>query len=784
MKISERISVRDLSEFVYRQGDIDSGFFVDSMEVMQRGMELHEKIQDKRIKEYKKDNLIYEDEVSISVDFPFKEFNLTISGRCDGIVKCNDKLIIEEIKTTTQNIDKLDFDTYLAYKSQILIYGYLFAKEYNKENIELILYWVNQESKNEKIISKTFKFDFLEDFFVKTIEEFYLFLKLKKYRDDCFLTSQREITFPFENFRQNQKRLMMAVYETIDKNKKLFALAPTGTGKTMSTLYPAIKAYGDFSCEKIFYIHSKTIGREPPLNSLNILKNNGLNVLGISLTAKEKICPKEETKCNPIYCEYARGHFNRINKAIIDIVENENIISRDIVLDYANKHMVCPFEYSLDISIFCHIIICDYNYVYNPRVRLKRFFNEDKNKFILLVDEAHNLISRSRDMFSASIFRDDFLFLKKETKSKYVRKYANKINRLLFEMLKVYENNSVVEESIDLYGLLDEIKFAMKKSFEDFPEEKENSKVMEIYFTVNFFIQTLDSYNSKYKSILKIEEKELKLMCVDPVDRLEDVHEDFMGIVFFSATLSPLGYFSNLYGGTKEDISICLPSPFPKENLCLIKDSSISTYYNDREDNYDKIAKKIKIVLEAKKGNYFVFFPSYIFMEEVLDRYLNLDPFANILCQERNMRDTDREKFLNKFENGKNITGFLVTGGIFGEGIDLVGQKLIGAIIVGVGLSRLNFEDDIISNYYKSNNKNGFDFAYKLPALNRIFQSLGRVIRDENDKGVVVLMERRYGYFDYYKYFPENLKALEHINGETHLETRLKEFWGVKRTFL
>lgn len=777
MKISEKISVRDLSEFIYRQGDIDSGFFVDSIEIMQKGIEIHNIIQKRRIKEYKKENLIYEDEVSISSKISYKEFEITISGRCDGIIKKNDKIIIEEIKTTIKDINNLDFDSNYSYKSQILIYGYLFGKEYGKEQVKLIFCFVNQKSKKEKIVSKNYKISFLEDFFIKTIEKYYLFLKLKKLKDDSFVNSTLNLVFPFENFRKNQKKLMHSVYKSIEKNKKLFALAPTGTGKTMSTIYPAIKAYCNFNYDKIFYIHSKTIGREPPINCLNILKQKGLHILAISLSAKEKICPKDETNCTPHNCEYAKGHFNRINSAIIDIIENENIINREKILEYANKHTVCPFEYSLDISIFCQMIICDYNYVYNPRIRLKRFFDENKSKFILLVDEAHNLISRSRDMFSASIYKDEFLFLKNNSNSKYVRKYGDKVNSLFLNFLRNKDVNYVDNENINLYEILEELKYSMKKAFEDFPDEREKPEIMETYFNISYFLQTPDFYNEKYKTIIKVYEKEIKLMCVDPVDRLEMVHKEFMGIIFFSATLSPIGYFSNLYGGNEKDLKISLPNPFPEENLCLIKDSSISTYYNERNANYKNIAEKIKVIVESKEGNYFVFFPSYLFMEEVLEYYLEENPFANIVKQEKNMTDIKREEFLNNFNDGNNVVGFLVTGGVFGEGIDLLGDKLIGAIIIGVGLSKINFEDDIISEYYKSINKDGFDFAYKLPALNRILQSLGRVIRDENDRGIVVLMEKRYDYYDYYKFFPEYLKNMESINKKDQLAKRLKDFW-------
>ncbi len=782
----EKISVRNLVEFVYRSGDIDSSYTYsknNAQESMAQGIRLHNKIQKERIKKYNEENLIYKKEFSLKTAFDYKNISFEIKGRIDGLVEKDDMVIIEEIKSTGRSMESLSYDSTISYKAQAMIYGYIYGIQNEFKNITILITYVSSVTEEEVSFSKDYHINELEDFFMETIEIYYKFVKLSQDKLEKLVVTADKMQFPFSNYRKNQREFMKAVYLTVKEKKKLFGEAPTGVGKTLSTMFPSIKALSQGFGKKIFYLTSKTITRTVAEESLYLMESKGLKATSITFTAKDKICVCDETICTPTYCERAKGHLDRINEAIYDILSNEFIITRDIVHKYGNKHKVCPFEFQLDISNFSSVIICDYNYVYNPRVHLKRYFENEKNDFIILVDESHNLESRGREMFSAVIEKKDFLFLKNVFTTKKASTLAKNINTQMLGLANACENGIGVleDEPKNLAYELEDLRFFLDTWFEKNQDHPHVNEVLEIYFKIDTYCKTSSYFDEKYRMLIEKSGRDvvIRLFCLDPSTRFSLVNILCRSVVYFSATFTPIEYFSSLYGGTKDDYSLKLSSPFPQENLLLLKDTSVSTYYKDREKSYDVIAEKIIEFISCKDGNYFVFFSSYEYLNTVYQKVIESNPFLKILVQQQNMGEDSKEWFLNQFreDNKETTVGFLVLGGIFSEGINLVGDKLIGVCVVGVGVGKINFVDNVIKDYYDKKYNMGYEYAYMFQGMNKVLQGSGRVIRSEEDRGAILLLDNRYSRKDYISLFPHHWSHCKEVGRKGELVKTLNEFW-------
>ncbi|KYH28722.1 ATP-dependent DNA helicase [Clostridium colicanis] len=776
-----KISVRNLVEFVLRSGDLVSTFTGSSRNV--DAIKVHQKIQKSAPKEYKS-------EVALSYTIEDEGIILEVGGRADGIIEEEDRIIIDEIKTTTVPLEFVEEDYNELHWAQAKCYGFIYSKENNLENICIQLTYYQMDTKEIKRFMKTFDFKELEEFFYSLVDQYMDWAKMQQSWVEERNRSIVEMLFPFKSYREGQRRLAVAVYKTIVEEKKIFAQAPTGIGKTLASLFPSIKAMGEGHTSKIFYLTAKTITRTAAEKAVEKMRNKGLRIKSLTITAKDKICFKEEKNCDPEKCEYARGHFDRVNEAIKDIFKEDNLC-REIVEEYSRKHRVCPFEFSLELANFSDCIICDYNYVFDPRVYLKRFFLEGTTDFTFLIDEAHNLVDRAREMFSAELSKKEILKLKKDTldKAKEVSRILNKINSEMIKFRKLCEENGGnayidKEPPKDIISLLREFSFHAEKWFLENKDSNENFKdeLMEFYFNVLNFIRTFDGYDDTYVTYAEKlgDEVKLKLFCLDPSLLLQEGMKRGRASILFSATLMPMDYFVDILGGDENSYKIRLNSPFRRENLCLMMDSSIATTYKMRKFTYDKIVEDIERIFESKRGNYLVFFPSYEYMNEVYTRYSLKNPHVKTLCQSSFMMEEEREEFLNSFskDNKEGLIGFAVMGGIFSEGIDLTGDRLIGTIIVGVGLPQISLERNIIKDYFNHKNNKGFEYAYMYPGMNKVMQAAGRVIRTEEDKGVVLLIDERFSYPSYYKLFPREWRNLILLKNSKEIDRIVKDFWN------
>jgi DNA excision repair protein ERCC-2 len=774
-KAQFRISVRNMIEFLLRSGDIYIG--MSSSGQMQQGTQIHRKLQAEAGEGY-------EAEVRLSLETEFDGFSILVEGIADGILKDGEKIVIDEIKSTSMPLELIDEEYSHLHWAQAKCYGWMFLCQIQKPSIIIQLTYCHTKTNEIMQLRKEFSYKELEEYYTDLVEEYGRWMQMtlnhKSKRDQ----SISRLSFPFPQYRKGQRKLAAETYLSIRDKKLLFAQAPTGIGKTISVLFPSIKAMGEGMGEKIFYLTAKTVTRQVAEETIALLAEGGLHFRYITLTAKDKICMLETPSCNPEDCPYARGHYTRVNTALMDILSNENLITRDVVLEYARKYNVCPFEYTLDIALWADCIICDYNHVFDPRAYLRRFFDFGGD-YVLLVDEAHNLGERARDMFSADLSKQAFMKYRGEWKQQAPDLYKafTGVNKWFIELRKSYEksyDDRTMDLPADFLDLLrifhQELETYLLMNYKNAPQD-----LMDLFFDCRAFLSAAALFDLGYlvHVIRQGSDVRIKLLCADPSQRLRKTYEKNRAAVFYSGTLQPLAFYKDILGAEAEDRSVCLPSPFPAENFCLLIAGNISTRYKDRADSFDAVAQYIKAAVDHKIGNYLVFFPSFQYMDQVCEIYQDNWPEDRIMVQQREMDDNSREDFLSAFIEGpaETMIAFAVMGGIFAEGIDLPGSRLSGAVIVGVGLPQLSAERDLISSYYKERNGRGFEYAYQLPGLNRVMQAAGRVIRTETDRGFVLLLDDRFLHKRYRDQYPAEWQHYCKAGTPVKVSEIISQFW-------
>ena len=773
-----RISVRNLVEFIFRSGDIDNRIGKGAQkEAMQEGSRMHRKIQGRMGMEYRA-------EVPLKLEVPQEQYVLALEGRADGIITNADGVTVDEIKCMYTDVTRFE-EPIFVHKAQAMCYAYIYALQNGLDQISVQLTYCDLDTEEICRFEESFSFFWLERWFQDMMEAY------RKWTDFQFAwrkirqTSIQTLEFPFP-YREGQYKLVGDVYRTINRKKILFIQAPTGTGKTISTLFPAIRAVGENLGDKIFYLTAKTITRTVAKDTCDLLKAKGYRGKVIVLTAKEKMCPCEEMDCNPSNCLRAKGHYDRVNDAVYDLITTEEDFTRERMLAQAEKYQVCPFEMSLDASLYADIIICDYNYVFDPNVYLKRFFSEEeKGDYIFLVDEAHNLVERGREMYSAVLVKEEILTVKKLVRGKDRKLEAalEKCNRQMLEWKRDCETYTIYESIgafafslMRLMSLLD----IFLQSRGEMPERKE---VTEFYLNLRHFMNMFERVDENYVLYSDFDETDrfcLHLYCVNPSVNLQECLERGKSTIFFSATLLPVNYYKNLLSSKKDNYAVYADSAFREEQRLLFIGRDVSSLYTRRTlGEFHRIALYIQQVLRAKKGNYLIFFPSYRFMEDVYEQFLAVnEQEADCMMQSGNMNEADREEFIQEFSNprGKSLAAFCVLGGIFSEGIDLKEDLLIGVLIVGTGLPQICNQREILKEYYQEENGQGFDYAYQYPGMNKVLQAAGRVIRTASDRGIIGLLDDRFLRSDYRQLFPREWSQYE-VHTLDSLPGALEAFW-------
>lgn len=759
-KIIIKESVRGIIEYVLKTGSIDDRYMGSTRAL--EGTIAHQKLQSSNEKVYSN----YQKEVKLQEAFEIGNVTLIVDGRADGIIIEDNEVYIEEIKSTMKSLVLIDENYNELHWAQAKFYAYIYAIQNGIEIINIRLSYFNIETEEVKSFDKKFSREDLERFVLVIIDEYKKWVLLKSNLLTERNESIKELKFPFKTYRKGQKELAVACFNTIKEKAVLFAQAPTGIGKTISTIFPAVKSLGEDRGERIVYLTAKTITRTVAEEAVNRLKDNKLNCRNITLTAKEKICFKDKSNCNPEQCEYSLNYYDKVNEVIFKMLKEEDNFTREKIEEYAKKEKLCPFELSLDLSSWCDLIICDYNYAFDPRARLKRFFDEDVNKNILLVDEGHNLVDRARNMFSAEIYKEKILKASKLVKGKAPNLYKalNAINKYLIEVRKEVqesEANSLYkqEEYKDLYKLLRIFLNECDEYLIKAINTEGYDEIRDIYFEIRAFISISELYSKEYVTLVEVNKNDvkIKLFCVNPSKNLSKIVQESYSTTIFSATLTPINYYIDLLGGNDKSYRMKLPSPFKKENL-KIYGHPLNMRFKQRENNIDNVCNLIYKFKEEVVGNYMVFLPSYLYLNQIYSRYVELFGEDNTICQGEVLTEEEREDFLNSFKEDTNILAFCVIGGVFSEGIDLPGKRLIGSVIVGVGFPKISNEGDIIRDYYEDR---GFDYAYIYPGINKVMQAAGRVIRTETDRGRILLIDDRYYTLKYRSLLPREWELIK-----------------------
>lgn len=800
------ISVRNFVEFILRSGNIDNRRAAAPENAMQEGGRIHRMIQ-------RRMGADYHAEVSLNYRYETDDYAICVEGRADGIIVQQGgdlaqtpeltggkipaayrdmvTVTVDEIKGTYRELHKIR-EAVPVHLAQAKCYAYFYGSQNDLRHIRVRITYCNIDTEELRYFHFEYDMEELEEWFGG------LMIEYRKWADFQFQWQKRrtrsikELSFPFA-YREGQKELASYVYQTIYHKRKLFIEAPTGVGKTISALFPAVKAMGEGMGERIFYLTAKTITRTVADDTIELMRRKGLMLKSVILTAKDKICFMEERECNPEYCPYAKGHFDRINDAIYDLLTHRDNFNRETIEEYARRHKVCPFEMSLDMSLFSDVIIGDYNYLFDPHVYLKRFFSEGvREDYLFLIDEAHNLVDRGREMYSALLRKEDFLGLKRIVKEYDEKMYRQleKCNRELLELKRECEDYAYLDETdaAPFVRALVRLSSVMETYLEEHEESPVRKDVLDFYFEVSHFLLINDKLDENYVIYTQLESDGgfvIKLFCVNPSGNLRECMMRGRSTVLFSATLLPIQYYKQLLGAQEGDYEVYAHSVFDPRKKGLFVAKDVTSKYTRRSDGeYYNIAAYIDRIVSGREGNYMVFFPSHAFLRKVYEVYCSYfmrDGGTECLVQEERMDEESREAFLLNFseqrENGGTLLGFCVLGGIFSEGIDLKKDSLIGAVIVGTGLPQVCTEREILKKYFDTQGDNGFDFAYKYPGMNKVLQAAGRVIRTVEDVGIVALLDERFLTSSYLRMFPREWQEYEAVSLE-QVEKRIERFWN------
>ena len=846
-----RISVRDLVEFVMRAGDLDERSAGAPEDVMLEGARMHRKLQREAGPDYTAEvplSVYYpvllpeepersEDSAQSGGDGLFMGDTagcfVLVEGRADGIFCGADPenpifgeaWTIDEIKTTYRKLTKLK-EPEPVHLAQAKCYAYIYCVQNHLDVIRVRMTYCSLVTQEVRRFTQEFTAEQITEWFDALMKEYSRWAAMEILWEQKRNGSLSQLTFPF-SYREGQRELAVHVYHTICHGKKLFLEAPTGTGKTISAVFPALKAMGEGKADRLFYFTAKTVTGQVALETFSILRGNGLRLKSVQLTAKDKICPMEKRACNPEECPRARGHYDRVNTALFDLLTREEDIRRDVLEKYGEQYEVCPFELGLDVSLFADAVVGDYNYLFDPRARLKRFFAEGKgrNRYLFLVDEAHNLVDRGREMFSASLGREEMKVFRSAVREVYpaLWKKLGKLISAYKPYKEAFEGEAdplnamdsavalpagaqflqtlggrdrvLLAEEIDAladaaYKVMEEMQSILQEqrraaAVEAPAAHEVQENFMNAFFALSRFLTAYEGMEGEYQIYIQKfgRDYEVHLFCVDPSGKLGECLDKGVASVLFSATFLPIRYYKRLLGGTDEDYEVYARSSFDPRRLGLFIAGDVTSRYRSRDaEQYGKIATCIYNSVSKRHGNYMIFFPSYSFMEQVLAQYTAMypeDEETSFAVQRPQMTEEERKDFLDRFEevsDDRSLLGFCVLGGIFSEGIDLRQDRLIGAVVVGTGFPQVCAEREILKQYFDKRGEDGFDYAYRYPGMNKVLQAAGRVIRTADDVGVVVLMDERFRTSAYRRLFPAEWSD-NRFTVSSEIGDKISRFW-------
>lgn len=811
--LEQSLPVRELVEFILASGSIDNrGASSDLFQRANEGARLHRKLQKLSLEQY---GDAYRPEVSLADDQLSDGILYHIYGRADAVLTEGERMTVEEIKTTELPLERISGTPgEPGYRplhwAQAQCYAHILCKQEERTGIDVRLIYCQTETEQTVCFTRHFSAEELEAFYLDLLRKYHRWAdyrwRWKQLRDE----QARLLPFPFEEYRAGQRQMAAVIYRSAASGSRVFCQAPTGIGKTISSLFPSVKAMGEGFVSHLFYLTAKTSTRAVAEEGFDRMQNSGMRLKRVTLTAKDKICFLEERLCNPDDCPYARGYYDRAPDVLFTMLEQEDAFSRPVIERWARQEQLCPFELALDLSLWCDAVICDYNYLFDPVVYLRRFFDHS-GSYCFLIDEAHNLLDRARSMYSAQLKKSDVLTCKKLGKS-LAKPLSRSLSRLNQEMIalrkEILAQKDAGQERYLIQTKLPEPLIQAARTFHTacsrFLEERRQDaayrgvlaqvsesgdspapELLQLYFDVRFFLRIAELFDERFALMASVSGSEVvvKLLCLDPSQMIDDRLKLGRCAAMFSATLSPPSYYKTVLGcadSSVESHSYALPSPFPQENLCLLLCPQINTRWAARQASLEPIAHLLYRMISAKSGNYLAYFPSYQYLRQEAEVFSRLYPDVRLLLQTPDMTEEERQAFLQEYETPNRdapLLGFAVLGGIYSEGIDFRGEKLLGTAIIGTGLPKVGAQQEILRDYYQRQNGCGYDFAYRYPGMNKVLQAAGRVIRSSEDRGVVLLLDDRFSTADYCRLFPAHWSHARTVSGCEEMSVLLRQFW-------
>ena len=776
-RTAHRVSVRQLAEFAFEGGDLWPA--MQAAERLREGVLAHMAVQ-------RKYPPGWESEVSLSRVEDVLGVRLAVYGRMDGFWDRGDEAppVIEEIKSTrVRDPSRIGENHYPVHWAQAYIYAYIVSQERGGADVEVRLTYQSTEGASHTY-TRTLAGERLTEIFFSYAEPYAQWIGLLQGWEETSRPTMRHLAFPYETYREGQRDMAANAYRAIRKGRILLCQAPTGIGKTAASLFPAIKAVGAGLTEKVFYLTARTTARQAAENALDRMRAAGLRARSVTLTAKEKICFQPGGRCHPDECPFAAGYFDRRREALREAVAQERF-GRAEIEALAREWEICPFELSLDLCETADVVICDYNYVFDPVVRLKRFFDGTRSDCALLIDEAHNLASRAREMLSAQLTYAGFLSLRRavaraEGNRTELYKVTAALIKAIRALCKELEGPSAeAEPPASLYGPVDEFAETARERLGG--AEPFQNELKDCYFEALDYQRACDAFDGSYRALLFGDKSayRVRLWCLDPSEHLREAMLKANGAVLFSGTLSPMHYYARMSGVRPEegDALLELDSPFPRENLLVLR-MALDTRYRVREETAGQIARAILAMSRARTGNYMACFPSHAYLQLVYERFQYLsEGSVRAIRQEAGMREEERDAFIAQLKSApdRSLVAFVAMGGVFAEGIDLPGDRLSGAAIVGVGLPSPDFEREQLAEAWNDTDE-GRAYAYIYPGMERVLQAAGRVIRSEEDRGVVLLLDDRYMTDEYKELLPSHWRVRPARDAED-AEAKMRRFW-------
>jgi DNA excision repair protein ERCC-2 len=771
-----RVSVRRLVDFVHQKGGLAAETDFVSPLRAQQGARLHRSLQANRGEGF-------EAEVPLSCVVSHEELTLEVQGRADGVWHDGGKWWVEEIKSDRSVNLIRDADP--LHLGQARMYAHLLLLARGGTECSVRIRYVTLDGAETRDFEYAFTAAGLREFFEGTVRPYLSWLialqRWKALRNESIAV----FPFPFETFRRGQRQLAVKVYRAARDGAALLAEAPTGTGKTISALYPSIKALGEGGFGTVVFLAAKTAGKRAAEEAVARMKAQGLRLRHVTLTARDKVCQRDGVPCDRTACPLAVHYYDRIPEALAYALEDGNL-GRDRLREIGERFGVCPFELSLDAACWIDVLICDYNYIFDPVVFLRRLFGECADSLFLIVDEAHHLPERVRSMLSAELSAE-WLGKMKRLCREEVPGFARELGRLRTLITKQCRESfpsgtGAGAVAITLPPKLAEtLRNALDAAEEWLVQEipsLQREEILEAYFKLLSMQRALGWFNESFAALLEKRDGGplLRIACLDPAFRIKEVLEETRGATFLSATLSPIEEYRTVLA--EDAATLQLDSPYPQDHLRVLIHDRIDVRFKAREGSIPRIVEAIAAFVDGRAGNYMVYAPSYAYLASIHAAFCKERSNVETMIQTPDMSETAREAFVHAFQPGRTtaLVGFAVLGGVFGEGIDLAGDRLNGVVVVGAGLGYPDAESELIRSKVEESGSDGFFRAYIQPAMTRVLQAVGRLIRSETDRGVALMIDRRFGQPAYARLFPHWWRPFR-VASASGVRQQVDAFW-------